>query len=72
MSGKARLHNDYNIVRRSTRLARLLPQAYFDAIDADRKASGSHTYTDKEVRAIVQYVSHRPVPDPRNPLNVDL
>ena len=71
-SGKARLHNNHNTVRRSARLARPLPQAYFDAVDADREASGSHTYTDKEVRAIVQYVSHRPVPDPRNPLNVDL
>ena len=38
-----------------------LPQEFFDRIDLERRTGRPHRYTTKEVKAIVEYVSNKPV-----------
>ena len=59
--------------KREPRLARPLPQSFFDALESKRQEGKPHLFTDKEVSAIVRFVSTRPThPDPsRAPAGVD-
>lgn len=67
---RPRLTKDLNAGSRPPRNRRALPQAFFNQLEAERAAGSPHRYTEREVRAIVQFVS-KPAESSRAPLNID-
>lgn len=61
------LYKDHSVAQahREPRLQRSLPPSFLEALQAKRERGEPHRYTDRDVTAIVRYVSKRPKVDPR-------